>query len=129
MIMTVVLEASKAAAAVVTGLGRCAAKWCSALTAARRLSSSGARCRLMMRTGRYASIVLALKGRYLCSYDICSQDPTGGQGSAKKLGIIGGTFEDGSLTFYAVPDPSTITAPAVERPADQPLLGTSLCPS
>ncbi|KAI0665265.1 hypothetical protein C8Q70DRAFT_903986 [Cubamyces menziesii] len=38
-----------------------------------------------------------------------------------KLGIIGGTFEDGSLTFYAVPDPSTIID-AVERPAGQPLL-------
>ncbi|TFK90283.1 hypothetical protein K466DRAFT_543680 [Polyporus arcularius HHB13444] len=33
----------------------------------------------------------------------------------RKLGIIAGTFEDGSLTFYAVPDPSTL-----ERPADHP---------
>ncbi|PIL24356.1 hypothetical protein GSI_14109 [Ganoderma sinense ZZ0214-1] len=29
----------------------------------------------------------------------------------KKLGIVGGTFEDGSLTFYAVPNPRTIHAP------------------
>ncbi|KAI0723855.1 hypothetical protein C8T65DRAFT_627670 [Cerioporus squamosus] len=33
----------------------------------------------------------------------------------RKLGIIAGTFGDGSLTFYAVPDPF-----AVERPADHP---------
>ncbi|KAJ8468928.1 hypothetical protein ONZ51_g9335 [Trametes cubensis] len=51
----------------------------------------------------------------------CEMDAAGGQGPTKKLGIIGGTFEDGSLTFYAVPDPSTIID-AVERPAGQPLL-------
>ncbi|OJT08897.1 Transcription factor tau subunit sfc6 [Trametes pubescens] len=39
----------------------------------------------------------------------------------RKLGILGGTFEDGSLTFYAVPDPSTIQGVA-ERPPNQPLL-------
>ncbi|KAH9900932.1 hypothetical protein C8Q73DRAFT_676309 [Cubamyces lactineus] len=63
-----------------------------------------------------------LKWCPLPSNDACGEDAAPGQGPAKKLGILGGTFEDGSLTFYAVPDPSTITAAAVERPADQPLL-------
>ncbi|KAI0672794.1 hypothetical protein C8Q78DRAFT_1077122 [Trametes maxima] len=39
--------------------------------------------------------------------------------NARKIGIIGGTFEDGSLTFYTVPDPATIRASA-GGPADQP---------
>ncbi|KAI1788392.1 hypothetical protein LXA43DRAFT_643457 [Ganoderma leucocontextum] len=41
-------------------------------------------------------------------------------GGPRKLGIIGGTFEDGSLTFYAVPDPRTIQAP-VGYPTDAPV--------
>ena len=39
------------------------------------------------------------------------QDPK----SPRKLGILAGTFQDGSLTLYAVPDPTTL-----ERPAEQP---------
>ncbi|OSD08431.1 hypothetical protein PYCCODRAFT_1455543 [Trametes coccinea BRFM310] len=58
-----------------------------------------------------------------------SNDPTqgasDGEGAPRKLGIIGGTFEDGSLTFYAVPDPSTI-GDASERSPGQPLL-VKLC--
>lgn len=42
----------------------------------------------------------------------------------KKLGIIGGTFEDGSLSFYVVPDPRTIQAPT-DHPAHAPLYGLS----
>ncbi|TBU50277.1 hypothetical protein BD309DRAFT_945783 [Dichomitus squalens] len=38
----------------------------------------------------------------------------------RKLGILGGTFGDGSLTFYVVPDPKTIDAPA-DHPANTPL--------
>ncbi|KAI0748428.1 hypothetical protein C8Q80DRAFT_1171827 [Daedaleopsis nitida] len=30
----------------------------------------------------------------------------------RKLGIIAGTFEDGSLTFFAVPDPATLEKPS-----------------
>ena len=29
----------------------------------------------------------------------------------KKLGILAGTFEDGSAVFYAVPDPTTLEKP------------------
>ena len=42
----------------------------------------------------------------------------------RKLGIIGGTFEDGSLTFYAVPDPRTVQAPE-GHPTNAPLYGLS----
>ncbi|RPD66548.1 hypothetical protein L226DRAFT_454990 [Lentinus tigrinus ALCF2SS1-7] len=47
-----------------------------------------------------------------------SNDPSGASTSeniTRKLGIVAGTFEDGSLTFYAVPDPSSL-----ERPAGYP---------
>ncbi|KAI0647474.1 hypothetical protein C8Q79DRAFT_1068955 [Trametes meyenii] len=44
----------------------------------------------------------------------------------RKLGVLGGTFEDGSLTFYAVPDPAAIR-PSTGGPVDRPLLGKSAC--
>ncbi|KAI0636554.1 hypothetical protein C8Q77DRAFT_1093294 [Trametes polyzona] len=53
-----------------------------------------------------------------------SNDPVHGQGAEngpRKLGIIGGTFGDGSLTFYTVPDPNTIPGTA-ERTSNEPLL-------
>ncbi|KAI9065456.1 hypothetical protein FKP32DRAFT_1624196 [Trametes sanguinea] len=52
-----------------------------------------------------------------------SNDPgaDGHEGTTRKLGIIGGTFEDGSLAFYTVPDPSTIVG-ASERSPEQPLI-------
>ncbi|KAI0362573.1 hypothetical protein OH77DRAFT_1467456 [Trametes cingulata] len=53
-----------------------------------------------------------------------SNDPSGGTAGSedgrRKLGIIGGTFEDGSLTFYTVPDPTTIPH-STERSTDEPL--------
>ncbi|KAI8982792.1 hypothetical protein BD414DRAFT_515960 [Trametes punicea] len=54
-----------------------------------------------------------------------SNDSTGvnvdGQDGPRKLGILGGTFEDGSLTFYTIPDPATIHSPSGSSP-DEPLL-------
>ncbi|CDO73671.1 hypothetical protein BN946_scf185014.g141 [Trametes cinnabarina] len=54
-----------------------------------------------------------------------SNDPVRGTGdrtqTQRKLGIIGGTFEDGSLSFFAVPDPST-TQCATEHSANQPII-------
>ncbi|KAI0807842.1 WD40-repeat-containing domain protein [Fomes fomentarius] len=44
-----------------------------------------------------------------------SNDPTTKQDSPRKLGVIAGTFEDGSLTFYAVPDPTTLQKPGGQR--------------
>ncbi|KAI0831441.1 hypothetical protein BC628DRAFT_1336499 [Trametes gibbosa] len=44
------------------------------------------------------------------------------KGNPEKLGILGGTFEDGSLTFYTIPDPNTIRR-AAGNFMEQPLLG------
>ncbi|KAI0823602.1 hypothetical protein BC628DRAFT_1490013 [Trametes gibbosa] len=43
------------------------------------------------------------------------------KGNPQKLGILGGTFEDGSLTFYTIPDPNTIRR-AAGNFTEQPLL-------
>ena len=40
----------------------------------------------------------------------------------RKLGILAGTFQDGSLTLNAVPDPTTLERPA-EQPEGVPLYG------
>ena len=46
------------------------------------------------------------------------------QKSPRKLGILAGTFQDGSLTLYAVPDPTTLERPT-EQPEGVPLYGMS----
>jgi len=35
--------------------------------------------------------------------------------TARKLGILAGTFEDGSLSIYVVPDPADINHPQRDR--------------
>ncbi|KAI0373079.1 hypothetical protein BV20DRAFT_990682 [Pilatotrama ljubarskyi] len=56
-----------------------------------------------------------------------SRDSGDGMHGPRKLGIIGGTFEDGSLTFYTVPDPTTISRPTGHS-ADEPILVKLLDP-
>jgi len=45
----------------------------------------------------------------------------------RKLGLLAGTFEDGSLSIYAVPDPSDVTPPDHDR--SQPVFGLYLISS
>lgn len=42
-----------------------------------------------------------------CSYLFQESDMTEG----KKLGLLGGTFEDGSFSVFVVPDPSNFSSP------------------
>ncbi|KAH9931712.1 uncharacterized protein BXZ73DRAFT_90130 [Epithele typhae] len=50
-----------------------------------------------------------------------SGDPnTGPEGAPRKLGILAGTFGDGSLSFYTVPDPTALKL-AVDHPANTPI--------
>ena len=41
----------------------------------------------------------------------------------RKLGIIAGTFEDGSLSLYAVPDPTDMKAKANTADDSGPIYG------
>ena len=43
----------------------------------------------------------------------------------KKLGILAGTFEDGSTAFYVVPDPTTLEKPE-GHDGKTPLYGKAL---
>ncbi|OBZ65716.1 Transcription factor tau subunit sfc6 [Grifola frondosa] len=49
-----------------------------------------------------------LKWCPLPSNDAYQPEESGTRASHRKLGILGGTFEDGSVTLYAVPDPADL---------------------
>ena len=57
-----------------------------------------------------------------CSY---SRSIKGSEQKPKKLGILAGTFEDGSTAFYAVPDPTTLEKPE-GHDETAPLFGKAL---
>ena len=44
----------------------------------------------------------------------------------RKLGLLGGTFEDGSLSVYAIPDPADVKSQ--NHGNSQPIFGTNVLP-
>ena len=76
----------------------------------------------LQRSGRgtYSQLIPAVRNSSRIQGASDSSDNT-----PRKLGIIAGTFADGSLSFFVVPDPSSLERPA-EHPENEPMYGESL---
>lgn len=95
--------------------GKCTAHWCSAPMVARRTKLNGVPYLCTIKHGAFIRcFVLELN---ICKSQL--REPV-----ARRLGLLAGTFEDGSLSIYTVPYPPSVTSAGHD--ASLPVYGAQL---